>query len=380
MLCGGRLKKNGTTSAGRTRWRCTACGSSSTRTRPDVTRRAQLERFRGWLLGKATQSETGTSARTFRRDHAWCWNVVPETTVTGEVYDEIQIDGIYLDAGWCCLIAITSGKVIDWQWCDREKAIAWKQLLNRIPPPIVVVCDGGGGLAAAVEESWPDTWVQRCLVHVQRNVRTYLTSQPRTEAGKALWGLAKRLTKITTLDEATAWMVLLNDWHHLYGHLVRERTYRTQLTVPGLGGVFPDWVRPGQRWWYTHERLRKAYRLLAKLVERGHLFTFLDPSNQGLGIASTTNQIEGGINAQLRDMLRRHRGMTPTHQRRAVEWWLHAHAIAAPQPATLIRERHYQPTQKKHQTAEDPIGPANYDTGLAAEEGLWLRRGWAGRT
>lgn len=381
MLCGGRLKKNGTTSAGRTRWRCRECGSSTTRSRPDVTRRAQLERFRSWLLGNATQAQASSaSARSFRREHAWCWNLVPETTITGEIYDEIQIDGIYLESGWCCLIAITRGKVIAWQWCDTEKRIAWKQLLDRIPEPIVVVCDGGTGLAAAIQESWPDAGVQRCLVHVQRNVRTQLTSRPRTEAGKALWGLTKALTKITTLDEAIEWMRLLNDWHHLYGHLVRERTYRTQLTVAGLGGVFPDWARPGQRWWYTHERLRKAYRLLAKLVERGHLFTFLDPAVQGIGIASTTNQIEGGINAQIRDMLRRHRGMTTTHQRRAVEWWLHAHAIAAPEPTNLIRERHYRPTPHKPKTVEEPIGPASYDTGLSADEGLWHRRGWAGRT
>ncbi|KAA1415003.1 IS1249 family transposase [Nocardioides humilatus] len=380
VLCGARLKKNGTTSAGRTRWRCTSCGSSTTRARPDVTRRAQLERFIAWLLGSGTQGDADSSARTFRRVHAWCWNVAPEVTITGELYDEIQIDGIYLDTGWCCLIAITGGKVIDWQWCDREKTIAWKQLLKRIPAPTVVVCDGGGGLAVAIEECWPDTSVQRCLVHVQRNVRTYLTSRPRTTAGKALWGLARTLTKITTLDEATAWMVLLHDWHDLYGHLVRERTYRYQLTRPGDGAAFPDWIRPGQKWWYTHERLRKAYRLLAKLVERGHLFAYLDPSVRGLHIASTTNQIEGGINAQLRDMLRRHRGMTTAHQRRAVEWWLHAHAIAAPEPASLIRARHYRPRPRKTTTPEEPIGPAGYDTGLTAEEGLWLRRGWGGRS
>lgn len=380
MVCGGRLKRNGTTSAGRTRWRCKECGASSTRSRPDVTRRAELTRFITWLLTSTTQPQVDSSARTFRRRHAWCWNITPEVVITGEVYDEIQIDGIYLDTGWCCLIAITGGKVIDWQWCDREKAIAWKVLLKRIPPPTVVVCDGGSGLLIAIEESWPDTAVQRCLVHVQRNVRTYLTSRPRTPAGKALWGLARALTTITTLDEAIEWMALLAQWHQLYGHLVRERTYRRHLADPNIGGHFPDWVRPGQQWWYTHERLRKAYRLLAKLVQRGHLFTYLDPSNQGLKIASTTNQIEGGINAQLRDMLRRHRGMSTEHQRRAIEWWLHAHAVAAPEPASLIQPRHYNPQPIKTITTDEPDGPTGYDNALNAEEGLWLRRGWAGRT
>ena len=68
------------------------------------------------------------------------------------------------------------------------------------------MCDGGSGLLPAVAEAWPDTQVQRCLVHVQRNVRSYLTTRPRTEAGKALWGLAKKLTRIDTAEKAIAWL------------------------------------------------------------------------------------------------------------------------------------------------------------------------------
>lgn len=92
----------------------------------------------------------------------------------------------YDRTGWCCLIASDRDGVIAWQWCDREKTAAWKALLEQVPPPTVVVCDGGSGLLPAVAEAWPDTKVQRCLVHVQRNVRIFLTSKPRTDAGKAL--------------------------------------------------------------------------------------------------------------------------------------------------------------------------------------------------
>ncbi|MBP2399792.1 hypothetical protein JOF39_002873 [Glutamicibacter protophormiae] len=41
----------------------------------------------------------------------WCWNVYPFLNHTGEVFDEIQVDGIYLRQGWCLLIAIAKGKV-----------------------------------------------------------------------------------------------------------------------------------------------------------------------------------------------------------------------------------------------------------------------------
>ncbi len=377
-LCGARLKRNGTTSAGRTRWRCTGCGASSTKPRRDLTRRAELDTFVGWLLGPVGQAAaSGKSARTFRRNTAWCWLVEPEITVTGEIYDEVQIDGIHLSSNWCCLIALHRGKVIAWQWCDREKTVAWKVLLAQVPPPRVVVCDGGSGLLPAVAEAWPDTRVQRCLVHVQRNVRTYLTTKPRTDAGKALWGLAKKLTRINTAEDAVTWLQHLNDWHTLYGHLTRERTYRHQLTGTR---VAPEWVRPGRTWWYTHERLRKAYRLLDKLVRNDHLFTYLAPEHDGLEISSTTNWIEGGVNAGLRDLLKRHRGMPEHHQRRAVEWWLHTHAIAAPPISNLVKAHLAQPPAPPVVEPEEPIGPAGYDTGLSPDEGLWHRRGWAGRS
>ena len=31
-------------------------------------------------------------------------------------------------------------------------------------------------------------------------------------------------------------------------------------------------------------------------------------------------------------------------------------------------------------TPDEQIGPVAYDTGLTAEEGLWTRKGWAGRS
>ena len=42
--------------------------------------------------------------------------------------------------------------------------------------------------------------IQRCLVHVRRVIRRYTNSQPRTDAGKAIYALALKLTRITTLE------------------------------------------------------------------------------------------------------------------------------------------------------------------------------------
>lgn len=338
-----------------------------------MTRAAQLDRFLGWLAGTDSQQDVGTSARTFRRTHAWCWNVDPRIAVTGEIYDEIQLDGIYVTGGWCALIAIADGKVIGWQWCDYEKSAAWIALIEAFPPPRVVVIDGGSGLASALKQVWPDTAVQRCLVHVQRNVRSYLTTRPRTDAGKTLWALARTLTRIRTREQGAHWEVKLHDWHQVYGHLTRAKTYANATVVR------PAWAPSTSAWWWTHDRLRKAYRLLERLVRQGVLFTYLGEDLQPYGISSTTNMIEGGINAQLRELLHRHRGMPTDHARRAIEWWCYLHSPRPAPPSSLIRPEHHKPAPTAIAIHDDPT-PGDYGTTATAEEGLWARKGWAGRS
>lgn len=69
---------------------------------------------------------------------------------TGEIFDEIQLDGIYLQNGPCCLIAYANGHVVDSQWCTTENSTAWSVLLQRMPAPAVVIINGGSGLAKAL--------------------------------------------------------------------------------------------------------------------------------------------------------------------------------------------------------------------------------------
>lgn len=346
------------------------------RTRTDVTRAADLERFLSWLTGRHTQRELGGgTGRSFRDRHAWCWNIQPTIEITGEIYDQIQLDGTYLTGGWCLLLAINgaTGHVFAWQWCDTEKTQAWEALLARIPPPRVVVIDGGQGLASALRTTWPTSKIQRCLVHVQRGVRTYLTMRPRTDAGKALRGLSLALTRIRTADEAIVWQTKLHDWYQVYGALTRHKTHLKDTRVR------PTWARAHASWWWTHDRLRQAYQLLAKLVRQNVLFTYLLPEFEGLGISSTTNRIEGGANHPIKELLRLHRGMTSDHRRRSAEWWCYLHAENPQAPATLIRVEHYTPKPALREV-DEPIGPAVYDTHFTPDEGIGIRVGWGGRS
>lgn len=365
------MKKNGKTAAGSQRWKCVACGLSSTAPRSDINHRSEASWFIGWLINGNHVTDLPVSPRCFFRRTAWCWDVrVPQPQVSGEIYDQIIIDGIYLAHGWCLLIATNGARVIGWQWCNRESTAAWQALLRKFPAPLVVVTDGGPGALKAITQSWPKTRVQRCLFHVWLNTKTDLTLHPKTPAGKAILQIGRNLLNIDDPDSGLEWVNQLNQWWKIYGHLTSERTYNT------------DW-QPGQkRWWYTHDRLRRAYRRLATLLTNNTLFAYLNPNLAGLSIARTTSSLEGGINATIRQLLRDHRGLTEPHMRTAIEWLLNQKSIDPNHPVSYLTS-HYQPPRKparKH--IEEPITPSRYDTAIDYNTryqhgSLHIRKGWA---
>ena len=78
--------------------------------------------------------------------------------------------------------------------------------------PLCGVLDGGQGALTAIEACWPNVMIQRCLVHTQGVIRRYTTSRPRTDAGKAIYALALKLTRITKRDQAREWTLRLHDF------------------------------------------------------------------------------------------------------------------------------------------------------------------------
>ena len=320
-----------------------------------MTRRDQLRRFVSGLVGKATQDETAgaVSGRSFRRATAWCWEIRPCLGPVETTHHAVLVDGVWIGT-WCLLIALSdTGQVLGWQWCARESTAAWVALLEKISSPAVLVSDGGSGLPSALRRVWPETMHQRCLFHLQMNVTRHLTRNPRTDAGRALRRLVMDLSGVHDEQAAIDWQLRLEQWWQAFGHLTVERTM----------------FRNGQ-FGFTHDRLRKAWLLVRLVVRKNLIFTHISYGNP-----RTTSALEG-LNAQIRDMLRRHRGMTEEHRRRAVEWFLTLHEMRLDQALDHARPA---PAPPAPTPPEQPTGPALYDTGLDASEGLWLRTGWAGR-
>lgn len=377
-VCGVKLVKNGRTSAGRTRWRCRDCGASTTQTRGDVTKRAEFEAFYSRFFGTLTPLARSLSPRSFSRRTAWCWDIrVPQPVTTGEIYRQIIVDGTYFQ-GWCLLVAHNGKDVIAWQWCDRESKAAWGELLKRLPAPDVVVTDGGAGLRAALDTYWKHTRIQRCYFHIFAVVRRHTTLNPRLEAGKEVLALTRQLMRVDDLDAAAVWMGAYASWEARWADFLKERTY------PKAGVQRPKWVKPSQKWWYTHISLRRVQGLYRHLIRDQSLFTWLAEAYQQdekSTVARTTSRLEGGVNAGIKELLRRHRGMNENHARTAVEWHLNTLAEFPHHPWQTAQKQLKNPRPAPApKVKEKPLGPAEYDTGLSAEEGLWARKGWAGRS
>ncbi|WP_328821738.1 IS1249 family transposase [Nesterenkonia haasae] len=374
-VCGTKLVKNGKTSAGRTRWRCKGCGSSATQSRADVTRKAQLNTFLGWLLGKTSQRQAGGgTGRSLRFSTAWCWNIeVPPPEPTGEVHRQIIVDGTYFN-GWCALIAHNGQHVIGWQWCDRESKAAWVALFKRFPAPDVVVTDGGTGLRAALDQQWRRTRIQRCFFHIRAAVVRHTTLNPRLEAGQEILALTRELMRVQDLDAAAAWMGDYAWWEAKWSSFLKQRTYAKK------GLERPVWAKPNQNWWYTHIQLRRVQGLYRQLIRDKSLFTFLDQDYVSQGIRTVeraTSRLEGGPNSAIKHLLRHHRGMPETHTRKAVDWLLNSLTEHPHDPRELLQRHHRaaEQTAKHKPEPEEPLGPQSYGTATTAEEGLWARKG-----
>ncbi|EFV32110.1 type-2 histone deacetylase 1, partial [Eggerthella sp. 1_3_56FAA] len=108
--CGGDTKRNGKTSSGATRWRCKACGASTTQRYDNEPK--LLELFLRWLLSKKTQGEFGMPGRTFRHLTNKFWDLWPVAPVCDEVHHVVEVDGLWLGRDVVIMIACTEKHVI----------------------------------------------------------------------------------------------------------------------------------------------------------------------------------------------------------------------------------------------------------------------------
>ena len=323
--CGNICVKNGKTKAGTQRWLCKECSDSFTNPIDNSTK--QFVQFQHWLFSKAVQKEMSGAGKSFRRKISKFWEIWPMPPKIESPMKVVYVDGIYLGRKACILICCNERYVLGWYLCRYENSRAWEALMQRIAAPAMVVSDGGPGFRKALKRVWPKAKLQRCTFHAFCQVKRYTTGRPKTIAGIEMYMIAKDLLMIKDLGQAANWVTRLINWR------IKHKTFLSEMTRDEKGKLRP-----------MHERLLKAERSLARLVRQNTLFIYLDESlSYGEELPSTNNRIEGGINAQLRTMLRNHRGMSIERRIKAVFWWCYFHT---PKPLSASEILKVMPTDR----------------------------------
>jgi transposase-like protein len=85
---------------------------------------------------------------------------------------------------------------------------------------ISCTCDGGIGIVSALKEVYPNIIIQRCLVHIQRQVRAYISKHSKSSAGKDL----ARLMKKEVLFERETFIPSWEYWQRIHRDFLNEKT------------------------------------------------------------------------------------------------------------------------------------------------------------
>jgi hypothetical protein len=153
-----------------------------------------------------------------------------------------------------------------------------------------IVLDGRPG----VRQLFSDVPIQMCHFHQKQIITRYLTNNPKLEAGIEL----KKITDALCQTNERKFTDAINNWHQNWSSFLKERT-----TDPLAG-----------KWFYTHKRLRAAYRSLK--INLPYLFTYQKYAE--LNIPNTTNSLDGCF-AYLKELVRVHRGINKTLKRKIIQ-------------------------------------------------------------
>lgn len=313
--CGNKLQKNGyniTKHGKKTKWRCPECHTTRQKFRLDIHQKHTLKSFVNYLIGTTSAKELYGSITTFHRQSKWCWNIKPRPLITGEIYDYLIIDAKPLKGSTCAIVR-NREYITNWQHGLTENSRLWLDTLVTLPRPKAIVSDGQKGIFKALNLLWPGVAIQRCHIHVRRNIRTKLTNNPQTEAGADLKWLMSRLSEVSDEDSMVLFTALFCEFYVRHKDFLNQRSYNSNPKSP-------------KKWWYSHGKVRSAYHQIDKLINDGQLFAFI--ANSELNLPKTTNGLEGGINSRLDELISRHRGMKLNRQQRLVDWYLDSRAEA----------------------------------------------------
>lgn len=158
--------------------------------------------------------------------------------------------------------------------------------------PLVITMDGEISVIRAIREIWPQTKIQRCLYHIQREGLRWLRSAPKTQAGRELRAILSTLASIKSFKDRDVFLELFRSWINAHYLFIKA--------LPNTTVAFKD--------------LKKTVTLIKNALP--DMFHYLSDPNS----PSTTNALEG-LFSRLKSDYQRHRGLSNQHRISYLNWY-----------------------------------------------------------
>lgn len=266
--------------------------------------------FRHWVIGRRTidqlSKESGYGKRTLKRYFHEYLQQAPVLHVYPSQRVNLLIDGTYFSHDLCLILY--RDQAIKFTQLYRLSNGEWYEELREDLSNLIrlgvdiesITCDGHKALLKAIRKVCKDVIVQRCLVHIQRMCRIWLTLRPRTQAAIELRKIVSRLHLITTELQRDYWVVSLVRWYEQYESFVNEKSANQNTG----------------RYWYKHKFLRRSFMVIKRALP--DMFQYLNHPQ----IPKSTNGLESFF-GHLKNHITVHRGLSHQHRKNFIKWYLH---------------------------------------------------------
>jgi len=295
---------------GKQRYKCSECGILYTHTNKAVSLSNRFTWFKLWVSGRQTirqlQKVSGYSQRTLKRYFYQYLSKAPVFNVKPSEKVNLLIDGTYFGNNLCLILYRDNTvkytqlyRLTDGEWFEEIK----EDLDNLLKLGVQIesiTCDGHKALLKAIRKVSSQIILQRCLVHIQRMCRIWLTIRPKSQAGSDLRLLVNKLHQIRNYQQRDYRIVSLVKWHKLYEEYLKQKSYSEQTG----------------RYWYKHRMVRRSFTVIKKALP--DMFHYLDNEK----IPKSTNGLESFF-GHLKSHIIVHRGLSTDHRKSFIKWYLY---------------------------------------------------------
>lgn len=292
------------------RYQCQDCYVYFSIKNIEVKHKNQFIWFRKWIMERQIYStlvrDSGMSQRSIQNLFKHYLLSAPELKIKNKTKVHLLIDGTYFSNGLCIILYYDHDirYVQLYRKTDKEKLKEIKEDLENLKNLGVqvysITCDGHKSILKAIGKAYPEAIVQRCLVHIKRQIKNYLSEKPKHPISSELLLISKEITQLKTIEQSNIWLLKFKAWHDQNKDFINEKT------INELSG----------REWFKHKNLHLATTLIINAIP--NMFAYLEDSE----IPYTTNRLESYF-THLKEKLTLHRGLKINAKANFIKWYLH---------------------------------------------------------